>query len=373
MRDTRLALLAGLLACAACTGSAGAPTLLQVEITSHQDGDGVDGTFTLAGRAAGGTAEIAIDAGPWIAAPGEVWELSFDTSGWFEGWHTIQARVRNGTSQVSDRINVYCTNASAPPPPGPGPVRPPSGPPPADDGLVAHWTLDNGAAIDVTGNGCSGTVYGASPVPGVLAGALSFDGAGDLVAVPDDTAPPPDAIGELAYGTISVWFRYDAISNDGIPAESLPIFYFGSDVDTSSGAPSYDYASIYIAHGELVDPSRRQVYFTVVDDAEVVLCFDSTVTMESGRWYHYAVVIEPNGHRAYLDGAELTLTYNAGTDESSYAYLASVQRRDMLRIGYGLFGASGRWWHFNGRIDELRIYDRSLSAAEVALLAADAP
>ena len=45
----------------------------------------------------------------------------------------------------------------------------------------------------------------------------------------------------------------------------------------------------------------------------------------------------------------------------------------MFSIGYGYFGFFDTWWRFDGEIDDVRIYDRPLSKAEVKALANQAP
>ncbi len=80
---------------------------------------------------------------------------------------------------------------------------------------------------------------------------------------------------------------------------------------------------VYIGHGELSDPSQRQIYFTVHNGDYVALCFDSgTISLIEDQWYHYVVVIGENDHRAYLNGESFTLSYNAGSGPKNYAYFS---------------------------------------------------
>ena len=47
---------------------------------------------------------------------------------------------------------------------------------PVIDGLIGHWTFDEGNANDVSGNGNDGVILGATPTNGVFGGAYHFDG-----------------------------------------------------------------------------------------------------------------------------------------------------------------------------------------------------
>ena len=350
---------------AGCGGSAaatGAP--LSVQITSHSDKQHVTGVITLVGNAAGGSVEIAIDDQAYAAAPGD-WSMDFDTDSWPLGWHVVQARVTSGARQAVALINLYAATGygpgpSIPPPPIVRPVPPVVVEAPTE-GLVACWGFETDAQ-DESPNLLGGTVYGGASVSG---GELDFDGTDDEVWVPDNASAAPGVIANLQYGTLSVRFKLEGAS----AAESAPLFYMGSDEASASAAPS-ESVSIYIAHGDLPSPYARQVYFTVLENGRPSLCFDTTVSIQKDQWYTYTVSIGPDGHKAYLDGVEVVRHYNAGTTENDHAFFQTTNDPDILTLGYGLFGVTLNWWHFDGRLSDVRIYDRVLSKAEVELVAA---
>jgi hypothetical protein len=213
---------------------------------------------------------------------------------------------------------------------------------------------------------------------GVLLGGGLFDGGefrgdglDDWIAVPQPGAPAPDAIGDLAAGTISVWVRYASIANGNVIPDSLPVLYYGRDTQTLDDG--LDGLTVYIGHGRLEDPSRRQIYFTVYEDYDVLLCFDSgMISLEPDRWYHYAVTIGPDGHHGYLNGREFERHYNS-VSQTVQAFFSTVKDRDRMTVGHGMFGLSQMWWSFNGAIADLRIYDRVLSPGEIENLAANGP
>jgi hypothetical protein len=234
---------------------------------------------------------------------------------------------------------------------------------------VAYWRLDETGGTTVSDSSIyrnNGSAYGGPTwISGQVIGALSFDGSDDYVGVPDNLSLPPVAIGDLDYGTIAVWFKYYDITNNGQTAQILPILYFGETNPGSPGNPSNE-LMVYIGHNSLQDPAQRQIYFTVHEDDSVALCFDSgAISLIADRWYHYAVVIGENDHRAYLDGEPFTLSYNGGSGPRHYAYFSTVKAQETLLIGHGAFAMTNDWWYFNGAIDELAIFNRPLTDGEI--------
>jgi len=238
----------------------------------------------------------------------------------------------------------------------------------ARDGLVAHWSFDEpegAVAVDHSGSGLDGSIAGVTRVTGVAAGALAFDGSDGQVRVEGTQSPVPQRLAQLEQGTIAFWVRLDGATNDGVTPESLPLLYFGGVRDD---VPA-DGVQIYVGHDEVAHPARRQVYFTAIRDGFPTLCFDTGVSLQVGTWYHYVVVVAPGDHRAYLDGQPMPIRYNAETGPEDHAFFADVptEAASLFSIGYGRFG-NGSFWHFNGVIDDVRIFDRALDEAEVRAL-----
>lgn len=81
-------------------------------------------------------------------------------------------------------------------------------------------------------------------------------------------------------------------------------------------------------------------------------------TIATNVWFHLAVILAPSLRRFYLNGLL--------THETTAAYTVTANS-DVLRIGCDFNPAAGRCW--NGLIDDVRIYNRTLSGNEVRLLA----
>ena len=233
------------------------------------------------------------------------------------------------------------------------------------DGLLAHWTFDEGAGNIVSDSSSydkSGTVYGASWTKGAVNGALDFDGIDDYVQIPDYFSFPPSHLASLGEGSISVWFRCDSIPTDyGI----MPIFYYGAYEACLSTPDAANQGLIIEVGHSPIHPESKRIYFTICAEGCMFpsFCFDSAGAVTEGEWHHFVAVVGKDRNTGYLDGQELkNRNYNFGN--SSYSrFFADVIKQETLWIGRG-------YWHgntvfFDGAIDDIRIYDRPLSAPEV--------
>ena len=208
-------------------------------------------------------------------------------------------------------------------------------------GLVAHWPLDtiDGTSMrttpDVVG-GFDGEVRGtASIVPGTIDGAISLDGSTGFVRIPN--APELDFAGVI---TLAAWCRPRAI--DGL--------------------------RIVVAHGTSFSPNG-EVYLRLEAD-----------TYQIGSWNggdHRAVSPIPPGDRnswvhlaGLYDGTTWRL-YRNGQEVKVDGDLGAVTVNEVWAIGARSRSSADRF--FQGEIDDVRIYDRALSAAEIIALATAPP
>ena len=83
----------------------------------------------------------------------------------------------------------------------------------------------------------------------------------------------------------------------------------------------------------------------------------SAVLPSSGAWCHYAYTFDGTTHRLYIDGAQVASGQAAPQAAAPVA----------LNLGRWTSGQE----YFTGQLDDLRIYGRALTAAEVLALAND--
>lgn len=199
------------------------------------------------------------------------------------------------------------------------------------EGLVGWWNL-NGNARDGSGYANNGTVSGATLVTGQngsLSSAYSFNGSGDFIELAKTIALP------TASGTISLWVQ---TSNAGVQN----FFYYGHDgEDGCTGFPAVSFATCNMV---LQDQSSTQ--------------FLDMPSVTDGQWHHLVATWDSPTRTGtiYRDGQQtFTKTLAAGVGTIDQA----VQR-------IGRPGSASRYT--NGSLDDIRVYNRSLSAAEVEAL-----
>lgn len=198
-----------------------------------------------------------------------------------------------------------------------GPIG--SGPaaPCVSNGLVGHWKLDenNGTtAADSSGNGNDGTLVDMNPgtdwVSGKIGGGLHLDGTNDFVNIGD--------LGIFTETTIAFWM----------------------DMSNSHVWP----VATEFAQGLIMDWNKYRYRGFGVDK-------EKTFTF-NGSWNHVALTVDDSNIRFYVDVINIhTVSKNSGSDSFDAVVL-------------GQRGDDTEW--FEGTLDDVRIYNRALTAQEVS-------
>jgi hypothetical protein len=219
--------------------------------------------------------------------------------------------------------------------------------------MTGWWPLDETwgtTAEDLAGLPNNGThVNGPTPTPGKVAGALHFDGVNDHVRVPNQA--------ELNVGTGH--FTLDAWVRVSTPAPSGLLVL----VDKRSGPTPKGY-SLFLYNGKLGFQMANGAGSSTCASTPTpgVACVNygaTTPNVADGQWHHVAAVVDRNdttgGVRLYVDGVQVfsgaPLTGNL--DNTSDLYLG-VRTPAM---GGGDF--------FPGRLDEVELFKRALTPAEI--------
>tara|TARA_Y100000310_G_scaffold345531_1_gene466076 strand:- start:9897 stop:10841 length:945 start_codon:yes stop_codon:yes gene_type:complete len=240
-----------------------------------------------------------------------------------------------------------------------------------DPNLVAHWTFDQDAQDSAKNN--HGTIKGGATIKdGKIGKALYFDGVDDFVDFPQSTV---EKIGSLGQGTIAFWFNYQSLLDK---QTIMPLFYIGM----ASGDDNMYLIEIGHAAGTegppfgnfpdgTPDPNNKMIYSTwVKNNQEPFLCFDSNKNLEENKWYHYAVVVGPDGNTGYLNGLAIANKDHNFGNPKAQSFLNSIIVQEKLTLGYGksAYQISPDFEYFKGYIDDVRIYDRPLNAVEISKL-----
>ncbi len=214
-------------------------------------------------------------------------------------------------------------------------------------GLIGFWTGD-GDAIDIA-NGNDGTLEGATYDTGVIGQAFSFDGFDDGVVIPESTVDL-DGFSEM---TLSAWINVTGYRPDQSGALAGGII---TKYDSNFGVSYSFYVRETGLLGLLINQDGGN-YWRVETDINVIEL--NTWTHVVGMW------LGGDDLRLYIDGVSVPVTF-----EKVGSPVQMANNNIPVRIGRLIAGGSydGPAAHFDGLIDEARIYDRALSNAEIQSL-----
>jgi hypothetical protein len=290
-----------------------------ISMTAPADGANVSGTVTISANASDdvGVAgvQFLLDGAPLGAerttAP---YSMNWNTTTTQNGTHPVAAVARDasGNTTTAPAVYVNVSNSAQ-----------------TVQGLVAAYGFNEGAGVqtaDASGLNNVGTLGGATWTPaGKYGAALSFNGSSSWVTIADAASL------HLTTGmTIEAWIN---------PASSTG--WRSVVLKERSGGLAY------ALYGEN-NANRPAGYLTLSGDKSV----NGNAALPLNTWTHVAVTYDGATLRVFINGAQ------AGSTAATGSIAAST---GALRIG-----GNAVWGeYFNGLLDEVRIYNRALSAAEI--------
>jgi Leucine-rich repeat (LRR) protein len=221
----------------------------------------------------------------------------------------------------------------------------PSSAPQSDPNLAGWWRLDEGAgttAFDSSNYRNNGTLMnGPVWVTGRFGKAVQFDGANDYVQVPHHAS-----LCVSSEVTVMAWINTRRWETPGQTWQGI--------LAKGSGPRSYSfYTMVSGASGVLHFSTSSAVPNTVFGST-------STTTVPLNQWVHVCAMVKSGRHRYYINGMD------AGTGGNGVV-LPGTADTQPVRIG---ITGEGFTRSFQGLIDEVRIYNRALSAQEVQAIVA---
>jgi RHS repeat-associated protein len=211
--------------------------------------------------------------------------------------------------------------------------------------LVAYWAFDEGSgttAADQTGNGNVGTLQGPGWAAGHTGGGLNFDGIDDYVSVVRTTSV--SAVADDF--TLAFWVsprsphEIDGESTEGYAGVAGQRYVWGPHKEPNGEAGA----------GVSVGTNGVGVYEHADDYMPATLVYQTTIS----GWTHIALVYENKQPRLYVNGVLVK------TGLTSPRAHVRIQPEEVGGMSYG---------HFDGQLDDVRIYRGVLSAGEIQALA----
>lgn len=221
--------------------------------------------------------------------------------------------------------------------------------------LVGYWTLGEGTgttAYDRSGNGYDDTV-GASTTwitNGMIGGALNFPGSGNIGSV-----NATSVYNNLAAGTISAWIDWN-----GNPSTNV---FLSAD---TGNCQSPFWATINgTTHAFTVRVSNTP---GCTASTTQFLGVTPPVPNLLNNWHMLTYVVSSTGNTFYIDGSPVptsSMSYTVGSPTSSYFFASAATTSEHYALG-GVYSAGSNT--FGGGVDDVRIYNTPLSAAQVLAL-----
>jgi uncharacterized protein (TIGR02145 family) len=227
------------------------------------------------------------------------------------------------------------------------------------NGLVGYWPFC-GNASDGSGNGNNGTVNGATLTSdrfGSANGAYSFDGNSRIY---NNNTPLRQIIDGVNSFSVGIWFSRDSSGNTLGAASSQAKVLFAFD-----GNNSAPYKRVWATLGQLND-SITQIQFvrnnSITGMPEVV--YNTDTFIEPGTWNHLIVTFNGTLVRVYLNNSLLSSIYSGSPNMP-----ISILGPDNNVIGFTIADNNqNNLSNFSGKLDDITIYNRALSASEIQQL-----
>ncbi|HEU4331334.1 MAG TPA: PQQ-dependent sugar dehydrogenase [Lapillicoccus sp.] len=251
-----------------------------------------------------------------ISAP---YTVSWDSTTVADGSHTLLARARDAAGNVTTSAPVTVTVANSP-----------------TAGLVAAWSFNEASgsiATDSSGNGNTATLLnGVARTPGTAGGGLTFDGSDDYLSVPNSPSLNISGTGL----TLRMSIKPQTGGGDSVVVGK----FWGS----SMASPYYQYGL------ELLGGTMPSL---LIGTTTGVLAASMDTPLVVNQWSDLAISFDGVKVQFYVNGASV----------KEVTLLGSITARSTsLRVGADASPSQ----YFRGSLDEVRIYARGLTTAELA-------
>ena len=216
-----------------------------------------------------------------------------------------------------------------------------------DTGLVGYWNFDgqnttSTGTRDMSDEDNWGSINGAIPKVGIVGQGMYFDGSNDYAEVGYDSSL--DITSSFTY---EVWFNTPI----SLTAQNDWSAIMGQSKITGGVVETH---YIIAGNGEFLRCGFRT-------EAEGESSVDTTgFTPTIGKWHHIVYVFDDSADKlqVYVDGVFNNETTSVTAVPGSPTHGVDIGRLRAGNNGTGLI-------YFNGTIDEVRIYNRALSADEI--------
>lgn len=207
------------------------------------------------------------------------------------------------------------------------------------DGLIGWWPF-NGNANDESGNGNNGTVNGATLTEdrfGNGNAAYGFGGINDSIVISE--------LDNSSNWSLSFWYYTPSDSNFSFQY----IFGFGTSSPSSYGLPGFGLIGENTSFKCGTLEQNRALITDAITECSSINWLPNT---EYGVWYYNTIVKEGENYSVYWNG------------QLEWSGAMNTITLNKLKIGSRL----ENWLDFNGIVDDIGMWNRTLTQAEITSL-----
>jgi hypothetical protein len=242
--------------------------------------------------------------------------------------------------------------------------------------------FNNGIEYDVRDTDLGyNTTYGSSNLKGFwrndgastwtdLSGNTSSDGdvsgSPDTILLPEGTTSGKDILGFPLTHTNNGWLNLDELEYVNVP-QSSPLEFGTGNFSVECWMKTTDSASTMglVSYGDRNDGAGWSLIKDVtncdfyIDDGSTQVGTEGTSNVTDGDWHHIVVSVDKSANQIlYVD--------KVAEDNDDVTGVGNIDTNDVDVIAIGRYHHTDAWFrYFNGSIDEVKIYNKALSSAEV--------
>ena len=210
-----------------------------------------------------------------------------------------------------------------------------------ESGLVGWWNMDtnqvSGSILtDLSSSATNGTLTGVSLVAGKIGQALSFTGGNNSSIAVTSTPIQNFGVSGQAF-TMSAWFNRSAACPDALNPGII------------SKGPANNVVQITMTCSDSSGKLSVQQW-----NGSLQVAIETTAGYIDSNWHHVAAVSDGTNMSLYVDGV-----LAGGPTDATGSFLSA---NSTLGIGYRTDAVDRA---FTGSIDDVRVYNRALSATEI--------